>query len=317
MAAPVPVLTLNTGAKFPAIGLGTWKSKVGEVYNAVVSAVKDAGYRHIDCAHVYQNEHEVGDALKHLFDTGVVKREEIFITSKLWNTFHAPTAVPGALETTLKNLKLDYLDLYLIHWPQGFKENTTELWPRDASGKTQFSDVDYVDTYKAMLKLKDAGKVKSIGVSNFNIEQLDRIIKETNVVPAVNQIESHPYLPQKELIEYSKKKGIIITAYSPLGTPDRPWAEGSTEPVLMSDPILPEIAKKYNKTVAQVLIKFHVQRGLSVIPKSVTPARIQQNIQVLDFELSPEDLNTLQSMKTTNRYCSVADTKDHPYYPFK
>ena len=167
------------------------------------------------------------------------------------------------------------------------------------------------------MKLKEAGKAKAIGVSNFNIEQLERIIKETGVVPAVNQVESHPYLPQKELIEYCKKKGIVITAYSPLGTPDRPGAETSKDPVLMNDPVLPGIAKKYNKSIAQVLIKFHLQRGLSVIPKSVTPARILQNIQVLDFELSPEDLETLQSLKTFVRYCAVADTASHPYYPFK
>lgn len=200
--------------------------------------------------------------------------------------------------------------------PQGFKEGTNELWPRDASGKTLYSDVDYLDTYKTMLKLKETGKFKAVGVSNFNIEQLERIIKETGVVPAVNQVESHPYLPQKELIEYAKKKGIVITAYSPLGTPDRPGAETSKDPILMNDPALPEIAKNYNKTIAQVLIKFHVQRGLVVIPKSVTPARILQNIQVLDFELSPEDLETLQNLKTHQRYCSVADTKDHQYYPF-
>jgi len=318
MAASNPILTLNTGAKMPAVGLGTWKSKPNEVYNAVVSAVKDSGYRHIDCAHVYQNEDEVGNALKHLFDTGVVKREELFITSKLWNIYHDPKHVLGALETTLKNLKLDYLDLYLIHWPQGYEFVAhDQLFPVDANGKLKYSDVDPVDTWKAMLELKKAGKVKSAGVSNFNPQQLEKLIKETGVAPAVNQVESHPYLPQKELIEFAKKHNIVLTAYSPLGTPDRPEGmKSANDPVLMQDPVLNEIAKKHNKSPAQVLIKFHVQRGLTVIPKSVTPSRIAQNMDIFDFELTPSELHKLENIGTSFRYCALKNQKDHKHHPW-
>jgi len=310
----VPVKVLNDGRKMPALGLGTWKSAPNQVYDAVKYAIKDAGYRHIDCAHVYQNEHEVGRALKELFDAGVVKREDVWITSKLWNTFHAPSAVPGALEVTLKNLQLEYLDLYLIHWPMGYKEGD-ELFPRDADGKVIASDVDPLDTYKAMLELKKSGKVKTVGVSNFNVSQLERLIKETGVVPAVNQVELHPFLPQTELLKYCKDKGIYLTAYSPLGTPDRPGASDA-EPVLMNDPVVAEIAKKHNRSVAHVLIKFHLARGTSVIPKSVTPARIKSNIEVFDFELSPEDVHTLENLKTTYRYCNLKEQSWHPHYPF-
>lgn len=156
-----------------------------------------------------------------------------------------------------------------------------------------------------MIALQKSGKAKSIGVSNFNIQQVDRLIKETGVVPAVNQVESHPYLPQKELIEHHKKHNIVITAYSPLGSSDRPWANNSTDPVLMDDPTVAEIAKKHNRTVADVLIAFHLQRGLSVIPKSVTNSRILSNIKVLDVKLTPEDIQTLENLKTNYRYCAL------------
>jgi len=312
--AQVPVLTLNDGQKMPMLGLGTWKSKPDEVYHAVKYAIKDAGYRHVDCALVYGNENEVGKALKELFNEGVVKREELFITSKLWCTHHTTAMQKHALETTLKNLQVDYLDLYLIHWPQAYKEGD-DLFPKDSNGKMIYSNVDIVDCWRGMIELQKTGKVKSIGVSNFNVKQLERLVSETKVVPAINQVECHPYLTQKELMEYGKKVGMHLTAYSPLGTPDRPWASDS-EPILMKEPVLHEISKKYNKTAAQVLIRFHLDRNTVVIPKSVTPARIKQNLDVLDFKLSPEDLHTLENLKTTFRYCHLKDVADHPDYPF-
>lgn len=305
---------LNNGLQVPAVGLGTWKSQPNEVYEAVKYAVKEAGYRHLDCAFVYQNEEEVGRAVSELISTGVVKREELFITSKVWNTYHSSARVGQCLQKTLDALKVDYLDLYLVHWPMGYKEGD-ELFPKDDKEQVLISEVDYVETWKAMEKLVEAGKIKSIGVSNFNEKQIDRVLSIAKIKPVMNQVECHPYLNQEDLLAFCKEKEILLTAYSPLGTPDRPWAKPD-EPTLLNDPALKTVADKYGKTTAQILIKFQVQRGLVVIPKSVTPARILQNTQIFDFTLSDEDLQTIRSFNRNYRFLQLAHVKSHPHYPF-
>ncbi|XP_075989311.1 aldo-keto reductase 1B-like [Anticarsia gemmatalis] len=310
MAANVPII-LNNGRTCPVIGLGTWKSKPGEVTQAVKDAI-DAGYRHIDCAHVYGNEKEVGEALKTKFAEGVIKREDIFITSKLWCTFHRPDLVEGAIKTTLENLGLEYLDLYLIHWPQAFKEGD-ELFPMK-DNKIEGSSVDYVDTWKAMETLVQKGLSKSIGVSNFNKKQLERVLAAASIKPAMQQIEVHPWLNQQPLIDFCKSHDIAITAYSPLGSPDRPFAKPG-DPVLLEEAKIKTIADKYGKSVAQVLIRYAIDRGLVVIPKSVTKSRIIQNFNVFDFQLSLDDIKELSSLECKGRVCSMGDTY-HPDYPF-
>jgi len=313
MAPAVPSVTFNNGLTCPILGLGTWKSKPGEVTQAVKAAIA-CGYRHIDCALIYGNEPEVGQAIKEKIEDGTVKREDLFITSKLWNTFHSPNLVMGQIKTTLRDLGLEYLDLYLIHWPQGYKEGG-DKFPADANGKTLYSDVDYVDTWRAMEAVVEAGLAKSIGVSNFSSKQVQRVLNVAKIKPVNNQVECHPYLIQKKLLEWCKARDITITAYSPLGSPDRPWAKPG-EKGLMEDDRIVAMANKLGKTPAQILIKYQMQRGVIVIPKSITPSRIESNFQVLDFTLSAEDVATLESFDCNGRVCHLDWVKDHPHFPF-
>jgi len=311
----IPALKLNNGKEIPIFGLGTWKSKPGEVEQAVKDAI-DLGYRHIDGAHIYGNESEVGAGIRAKIDDGTVKREDLFVVSKLWNTFHRPDLVEPAIRTTLKDLGLDYVDLYLIHFPFGWKEDNG-LFPKDdnESEKMQYSDVDFVETWKAMEGLVGKGLAKSIGVSNFNSQQLERLLGSATIVPAINQIECHPYLNQRKLIDFCKSKGIVVTAYSPFGSPDRPWA-AADEPKLIDDPKLVEIGKKYNKSSAQVILQWVVQRDVIVIPKSVTQSRIAENINIFDFKLTPADMDVIYEMNRDWRAVLLTHIKDHKYYPF-
>ncbi|OSX61644.1 hypothetical protein POSPLADRAFT_1040134 [Postia placenta MAD-698-R-SB12] len=282
------LLTLNTGAQIPQIGLGTWLSEPNEVENAVEIAVRH-GYRHLDLAMIYQNQDEVGRALKKVIPS-VVKREELFITSKLWNSSHKPELVEKELDETLSQLGIDYLDLYLIHWPAAFASGKGLLPKRADDEKWVELDTEtsLADTWKAMLALQKTGKVKAVGVSNFTIEHIQGIYDATGVWPAANQIEAHPLLQQDELDAFCKKNGIHITAYSPLGN------NLVGKPKLTDYPEVHAIAKKLGATPAQVLVAWGVYRGYSVIPKSVQKERIISNFK--QVTLSAEDYEELTAV---------------------
>lgn len=254
-------LSLNDGRSIPQVGLGVWRTPADETAQVVKTAI-DAGYRSIDTAAVYRNEKGVGEGVR----AAGVDRSELFVTTKLWNDDQGYDSALKAFDASLARLGLDYVDLYLIHWP--------------APGKNQF-----VESWKALIQLRKDGRAKSIGVSNFAVPHLQRIIDETGVAPVVNQIELHPRFQQAELRAFHAANGILTESWSPLG-------QGK----VLDDPVVTKIAAKHGRTAGQVVIRWHVDLGLVVIPKSVTPERIVANLQVFDFKLDAEDLAALAAM---------------------
>ena len=261
-------VTLNNGVKMPWFGLVVFQASNDDARQAVLWAVQ-AGYRAIDTAAIYGNEKGVGDAIEQCG----VDRKELFITSKVWNSMQGYDTTMQAFETTMADLKLDYLDLYLIHWPLPKNEK-------------------YVETWKAMEKLYHDGRIRAIGISNFYEPWIQRILDECEVVPAINQMEFHPHLQRPALREFCQKAGIVYEAYSPL-------AQGA----IFQDEALIAMAKKYNKSVAQLVLRFEMQLGVVVIPKSVHQDRIISNAQVFDFEISPEDMETLKGLDQNKIIC--------------
>nr|XP_023404727.1 aldo-keto reductase family 1 member C1 homolog isoform X2 [Loxodonta africana] len=274
---------LSDGHFIPVLGFGTYASAEAPMVKAeeATKLAIDAGFRHIDSAYIYDNEEEVGRAIRSKISDGIVKREDIFYTSKLWVTFLRPELVRPALEKSLKKLQLDYVDLYIIHFPAALK---------------------------ALEKCKDAGLVKSIGVSNFNRRQLEMILNKPGLKykPVCNQVECHPYLNQSKLLDFCKSKDIVLVAYSALGsTRDKRWVDQSA-PVLLDDPVLGALAKKHKRTPALIALRYQLQRGVVVLAKSCNEKRIKENMQVFEFQLASEDMKVLDGLNRNVRYFTLA-----------
>jgi len=266
-------VTLNNGLVMPQLGYGVFKVPEQEVYEAVREALR-VGYRSIDTAMIYENEAGVGRALK---DSGI-PREDIFLTTKVWNKDQGYEQTLAAFETSLQKLGVDYVDLYLIHWPM--------------------PDEDlYMDTWRALEQLYQDGKTKAIGVSNFHIPHLQRILDEGTVVPTVNQIELHPFLSQEAIREFCQKNGIVVEAWSPL-------MKGRDA---LTDPVITDIAARHGKTPAQVVLRWHLQHDIIAIPKSVTPNRIQENLDIFDFALSSDEMRQIDQLNRNERTGSNPD----------
>ena len=264
----IPHVTLNNGLSMPQLGLGVWQARGTEVVDAVTAAI-DSGYRLIDTAAIYGNESEVGEAIR----ASSVAREELFVTTKLWNSDQGYDNAKRAFDKSLERLGLDYVDLYLIHWPAPKLDK-------------------YVETWQALEEIYESGRAKAIGVCNFHVQHLEKLMANAKVTPAINQIELHPRLAQHEIREYCVSKNIQVESWSPIG------GSGGN---LLNDPVIHDIASKHNRTAAQIIIRWHIQSGLVVIPKSVHVDRIKQNADVFDFALDDNDMKKIAQLNTGER----------------
>ncbi|KAK7488793.1 hypothetical protein BaRGS_00019928 [Batillaria attramentaria] len=348
----------GTGDQMPTIAYGTWTfllAKPNEVYEGVKKAI-EAGYRHIDCAWVYDNEQEVGQAIADKINDGTVKREDIFVTTKVWDNYHSRERVKLNVEKSLVKLQLTYLDLVLIHWPTSFKatfaareeqkqvspinssplsqppteppsatekilpyvcgaEDGDENFPKSEDGKIIYAFHDIVDTWKGMEDSVAAGLARNIGLSNFNSKQIQRVLVAATIKPCILQVEVNPCFTNEKLVQFAKSKNIVVSSHTSLGAPGRPW-KSSTDPSAIADPVVVDIAAKKGKSPAQVILRWHLQHGLCLCVKSLTPERIRENIDVFDFELSDEEVARISGLNKNFRIYRQEISMEHPEYPF-
>ncbi|KAK0428346.1 hypothetical protein QR680_010751 [Steinernema hermaphroditum] len=305
----VPSVKLPTGAEMPLLGLGTWQGTSEELQSALRIAL-DAGYRLIDTAKCYENESDIGVVLHEYISSGKIKREELFVTTKLWCTHNRPDEVENEIKESLKRLQLDYVDLYLVHMPVAFNNDMSE----------QLGDVKVEDTWRGMEGVFEKGLAKAIGVSNFNIEQIERIQKVAKVPIHNVQVEAYLYFPQFELQEVCNKHNITFTAYAPVGSPGRfnfKLAKFEEAPSPFENETVKKLSEKYGKTPAQILLRHLVQRNISVIPKSTNEKRLKENFDILEFELAEEEVKELNDVKHRQRLFHQEFLAGHPEDPFK
>ena len=324
----------------PRLGLGTWLGYNDDITSAVEHAI-DIGYRHIDCAHIYLNEMDVGKAITKKIEEKRVNREDLFITGKLWNAFHKPELVEEGLNYTLKHLNVEYLDLFLIHWPTSteLRENWPEN-PRDSPDKMENGeivfrddgeDAPYLKTWGKMEDLLATGKIRAIGLSNFSWVQWQKIIKNCRVLPHMMHLEMNPISQHPEMLEFAKERKIAVTGYAPMGCGGRPSVCFETsdahknnaietlenDSVVLQNPVLVGIGEKYGKTAAQVCVRFGIQRGYVVIPKSVKKERVSENCDVFDFELSEADMKSVYGLNQNKKLVCNPHFYPSSYYPLK
>ncbi len=308
-------LTFANNDQMPILGLGTWKAAPGEVGAAVREAIR-LGYRHIDCAAIYANEAEIGEALDDLLQAGEVTREELWITSKLWNNAHAREMVPQALQTTLRDLRLDSLDLYLVHWPVAIRPDV--VFPTRGDQFLSLDEMPLTETWAGMEDCARQGLARHIGVSNFSIRLLETVRAGATRMPEMNQVELHPYLHQNDLLNYCHAHHIYLTAYSPLGSLDRPAAmKQKDELSLLNNPVVCDIAAAQGCSPAQVLLRWSIERGTAVIPKSTHAARLAENLAAVEIRLSEADMARLAELDCGYRYVTGEfwEIEGSPYNP--
>ena len=278
---------LSNGVKIPVLGFGTWQSADGdEAYNAVLTALR-AGYRHIDTAAAYENEESVGKAINDFMKESGVSRKDLFVTTKLWNGDHGRTLTEKAIDESLSKLGLDYLDLYLIHWPNPLKFR--DCWEEKNA-----------ESWKEMEDAVKDGKIRAIGLSNFWEHHIEALLKTASIKPVVNQIKICPGQSQRKLVEYSKKLGMVVEGYSPLGTG-----------AIFSNEFMKSLSEKYKRSIAQICIRWSIQSGCVPLPKSVTESRIKENLNVFDFELDAEDIEKIANLK-----CDIKLARNPDEAPF-
>ena len=278
---------LSNGVKIPVVGFGTWQSVDGdEAYNAVLTALR-AGYRHIDTAAAYENEESVGKAINDFMKESGVSRKDLFVTTKLWNGDHGRTLTEKAIDESLSKLGLDYLDLYLIHWPNPLKFR--DCWAEKNA-----------ESWKEMEDAVKDGKIRAIGLSNFWEHHIEALLKTASIKPVVNQIKICPGQSQRKLVEYSKKLGMVVEGYSPLGTG-----------AIFSNEFMKSLSEKYKRSIAQICIRWSIQSGCVPLPKSVTESRIKENLNVFDFELDAEDIEKIANLK-----CDIKLARNPDEAPF-